>query len=659
MKSLVHILYLEDEANDVELAGALLCQANIDYEMLHVETRDAFRTALEQQAFDLILADYSLPSFDGLTALAMARKQCPEVPFILVSGQLGEELAIDSLKSGATDYVLKQKRGRLVPAMRRALCEAEEHRRCLRAEAELRRLAVAIDQAAEIIIVTDPEGAIQYANPAFEQVTGFSREEVEGQNPHILKSGKQDRAFYEELWNTISNGEVWSGHFTNMKKDGSLYEEDATISPVRDGSGRIINYVAVKRDVTEQATFERRLRQAQKLEALGTLAGGIAHDFNNLLAAIIGYGEMAAERLAGGSPEQRDLDQALSAAHRAKNLVRQILTFSQQREQERQPVHLHLIVGEALELLRPSLPTTIEIQCTLDKNCGPVNADPTQMHQIIMNLCTNAYHAMKETGGVLSVGLALVKADGDLVDLRPSLPEGVYAKLTVKDAGHGMDGETTERIFDPFFTTKDEGEGAGLGLSTVHGIVKACGGTIAVDSEPGRGTTFDVYLPCAETATKEEKIDDGPIQGGTERVLVVDDEETLAELIGRQLQVLGYDVTVRTSSVEALQDVCARPHHFDLIIIDDIMPKMTGRQLIREGRRFRKDIPVISISGADEETSSEEAEKSGIRMFLKKPFSHRVLASAVRNVLNETKAENTSVPARSETVCARYKERKS
>ncbi len=656
MKSPAQILYLEDEANDVELARALLCQANIDHEMVHVQTRDDFRAALELKNYDLILADYSLPSFDGLTALAMAKEQSPEIPFILVTGKLGEEPAIESLKAGATDYVLKQKRARLVPAVHRALCEAEEHRHRLQAEAELHRLATAVDQAAEVIVVTDPEGTIQYANPAFECVTGFSQEEAVGQNSHILKSGKQDRAFYEELWSTIRNGEVWSGHFTNIKKDGSIYEEDASISPVLDDKGQIVNYVAVKRDVTGQAAMERRLRQAQKLEALGTLAGGIAHDFNNVLAAIIGYGQMTAERLSEGSPEQADLDQVLSAAYRAKNLVRQILTFSRKREQERQPVLLHLIAGEALELLRPSLPATIEIERTIDKNCGVVNADPTQIHQIIMNLCINAYHAMKETGGVLSVGLASVEVDDHLVDLYPSLREGAYAKLTVKDTGHGMDREIMDRIFDPFFTTKDEGEGTGMGLSTVHGIVQAYGGAITVDSEPGKGTTFDVYLPFVETSVQEEKLDDEPIQGGDERVLVIDDEETLANLIGRQLQILGYDVTVKTSSVAALKDFRSRPQHFDLIITDDIMPKMTGRQLIREVTRIRKDIPVISISGGDRKISSEEAKKSGISAFLNKPFNLRDLALTVRNVLNEAKAAKASLSGSTQDSCSQYQE---
>jgi PAS domain S-box-containing protein len=651
MDSPVRILYVEDELNDVELVKSLLSQGGIDHEMRHVQTRADFLAALEDEALDLILSDYSLPSFDGLTALALARRLRPEVPFILVSGTLGEELAIDSMKAGATDYVLKQRNTRLVPAVTRALREAQERRQHLDATQELRRLATAIENTAEAIALTDTEGNIQYVNPAFETITGFTREEAVGQNMRLLKSGKQDRAFYEELWRTISTGKVWSGHFTNMKKDGALYEEDATISPVRDDSGQIISYVAVKQDVTERMALERRARQAQKLEALGTLAGGIAHDFNNILAAITGYGQLAAGCLPEDSPELADLEQVLEAADRAKDLVRQILTFSQRREGKRQPVRLHLILEEALRLLRPSLPATIEIQRDIDKDCDPVCADPTQMHQVIMNLCTNAYHAMKENGGTLSVGLDRAKVHRGLVDLHPGLHEGSYAKLTVKDTGHGMDRETMERIFDPFFTTKDEHEGTGMGLSTVYGIVKACGGVISVDSEPGKGAAFDAYLPFAETATQEKEAEDKPIQGGTERVLVVDDEQRLAELVGRQLSSIGYAVTVRSSSVEALADFSAQPHQFDLIISDRIMPEMAGLQFVQEVRRVRHDIPVIQISGAPESTPREEGKEQGISAFLYKPFAQRSLASVVRDILDKTKAENTSAPAGTTDAC--------
>ena len=508
----------------------------------------------------------------------------------------------------------------------------EEHKQ---AEAERARLAAAIEHAAETIIVTDTDGTIQYVNPGFEQITGYAREEVIGQNPRMLKSGKQDQAFYAQLWDTIAGGEVWCGHFINLRKDGALYEEEATISPVYDSSGEIVNYVAVKRDISEQLKIERQLRQAQKLEAIGTLAGGIAHDFNNVLAAIIGYTQLAAGELPADSNVRHDLDRVLSAADRAKDLVRQILTFSRQVEEERQPIKLHLIIREALKLLRPSLPTTIEIKEDIDRDCEPVLADPTQMHQVIMNLCTNAYQAMTEEGGVLAVALKPFAADHDFARSHPNLHEGAYVRLTVSDTGHGMDKETLERIFEPFFTTKERGEGTGLGLATVHGIATAHGGTVTVYSELGTGSTFHVYLPCVERSVPEQTRGETPIRGGHERILVVDDEKDIADMMERALEQFGYDVIAMTSSVDALAAFCAQPHLFDLIITDYTMSKMTGEQLASKVTGIRPDIPIILMTGFSERISRERAEEIGLSRFLMKPADPRHIARVVREVLDK------------------------
>ena len=508
------------------------------------------------------------------------------------------------------------------------------------AEEELRRLAAAIEQAGEVVMITDAEGTIQYVNPAFERITGYSRDEAVGQNPRILKSGRQDDAFYKQLWDTITAGEVWSGRFVNMRKDGRLYEEGATISPVLDSTGRIINYVAVKRDVTDQISLERRFRQAQKMEAIGTLAGGIAHDFNNVLAAIIGYSEMASEQLPDDSSLRSDLDHVLSAADRAKGLVRQILTFSRQVEEERKPLKLHLIVKEALKFLRPSLPATIEIREDIDKKCAAVLADPVQMHQVLMNLCTNAYHAMRKDGGILQVSLQSVEIDSCFAETRPELSEGTYARLTVSDTGHGMHAETLERIFEPFFTTKPEGEGTGLGLATVRGIVKAHGGAISVYSEPGKGTTFHVYLPGVESVEENETPEEQAVRGGNERILVVDDEEVLADLVARALRAFGYDVFPMTSSVDALAAFRSHPELFDLIITDQTMPRMTGDKLAGEVMRIRPEIPVILSTGFSDTVIAEKAEELGISAFLPKPSNALTVARTVREVLDRAEGPN-------------------
>ncbi len=502
-------------------------------------------------------------------------------------------------------------------------------------EAERRRLSMAVEHAAEAIVVTDQTGEIQYVNPAFERITGYSRAEAIGQTPRILKSGKHDAGFYKRMWDALTRGEVWTGRFTNRRKDGNLYEEEKTISPVVDEEGKIVNYVAIGRDVSDRVSLERRLRQAQKMEAIGALAGGIAHDFNNVLAAIIGYGQMADSALPADSPLHRDLGQVLTAAERARQLVHQILTLGRQEEQDRQPVELGLVVQEAIKLLRPSLPSTIEIQTHINQDAGLVFADPTQMHQVIMNLCTNAYHAMQTSGGVLKVSVDAFEADAQFVQSRPGLHEGPYVLLSVSDTGCGMDAETLERIFDPFFTTKPKGEGTGLGLATVHGIVSAHGGVVYAYSQPGKGSTFHVYLPRSDLVMAGEPLPMEPVRGGHERILVVDDEPPLAQLMEAMLKRYGYDVITMASATEALAAFQKSPYLFDLLISDFTMPKLTGDQLAAEVRRVRPELPVIVMTGFADDALRERLIQSGITVLLTKPISAEKIAKAVREALDK------------------------
>ncbi|MHC4455621.1 MAG: PAS domain-containing sensor histidine kinase [Planctomycetota bacterium] len=341
-----------------------------------------------------------------------------------------------------------------------------------KAEKERMLMATAVEYASEAVTITDRDGNIQYANPAFEQITGYTREELIGQNPRILQSGRHDKSFYKGMWNTLTNGRVWTGHFFNKKKDGTLFEEEASISPVKDTAGVITNYVAVKRDVTDEIKKEKQFRQAQKMEAMGALAGGIAHDFNNILSAVIGYSEMALEMVPQENSLKRSIQKVLIAGYRARDLVKQILAFSRQTEQQLRPVQVKLMVKEALKLLRASLPTTIEISQNIASD-SVVLADPTQVHQVLMNLCTNAGHAMREKGGILGISLTDVVLDADFVAVYSDLEPGPYLKLTVSDTGRGMSADVRERIFDPFFTTKPQGEGTGMGLAVVHGMVSS------------------------------------------------------------------------------------------------------------------------------------------------------------------------------------------
>lgn len=388
-----------------------------------------------------------------------------------------------------------------------------------------------------------------------------------------------------------------------------------------------------KQAETERRNLEDRLRQAQKMEAIGTLAGGIAHDFNNILSAIIGYTELSKLKLPKDSVVLNDLDEVFKAGNRAKDLVAQILTFSRQSRQEYMPILIHPIVKESLKLLRASIPATIEIRKNIVE-CGTVMSDATQIHQLIMNLCTNAYHAMEENGGVMEVSLSEVYADSSDAINHEDLPSGPYACLTVSDTGKGIEPEIMERIFEPYFTTKEKGKGTGMGLSVVLGIVKNHRGTIDVQSEPSRGSTFRVYLPLVFKKAEPEKDDRKPIPTGTERILLVDDELPIVNLGKELLNRLGYEVTTETSGPVALEIFRSQPSKFDLVCTDLNMPGMKGTDLAKEVMKIRADIPVILCTGYSESVIEESVKKNGIKAFIMKPLVIRELATVIRKVFD-------------------------
>ncbi|MEA3358259.1 MAG: cache domain-containing protein [Thermodesulfobacteriota bacterium] len=390
---------------------------------------------------------------------------------------------------------------------------------------------------------------------------------------------------------------------------------------------------AKKQAEQEKKKLESQLRQAQKMEAIGTLAGGIAHDFNNILFPIIGYAEMGMIGVPEDSKIRKNFIGILNASKRAGDLVQQILTFSRQHEQELKPLAAQIVVREALRLIRSSIPSTIEIDQDIEKDYNLIMADPTQIHQIVMNLCTNAYHAMEETGGSLSVNLKEMDlTPEDLTGL--NMESGPYLCLTVSDTGTGMDSPTMERIFDPYFTTKEKGKGTGLGLAVVHGIVKGYGGDIRAYSEPKKGTSFHVYLPVIKTDNlASEIISDEPLQTGHEHILLIDDETQIIDMEKQMLEKLGYQVTALTSSIDALQAFKAAPDKFDLVITDMTMPNMTGDKLTGELKNIRPDIPVILCTGFSEKISKESAGALGVAGFLMKPVLMKDLARTVREAM--------------------------
>ncbi|MDR3553817.1 MAG: PAS domain S-box protein [Syntrophobacteraceae bacterium] len=438
-----------------------------------------------------------------------------------------------------------------------------------------------------------------------------------------------DRCFLPQV---IASGEPTTE--TISEPDGKIWEY--RFIPVKDDAGMVSNVVRLGRDITEHRSLEAQLRQAQKLEAIGTLAGGIAHDFNNILGAIMGYTEMALMDTAENDPIKHDLQEVFKAAIRARDLVKQILAFSRKGEaQSRQRIEIAPVIKEASKLLRAALPSTIDLQQQISKNPAIVIGDPTQLHQVVVNLCTNAAHAMRKNGGILKVTLGEVVLDADAAAAYEDLQPGAYVRLAVSDTGHGMDAATLERIFDPYFTTKEVGEGSGLGLAVVHGIVKRHEGAIRVDSEPGKGTAFEILLPGIAHNSAGNQIEPEQLPGGTERILLVDDELALATLSKRMLVNLGYQVTALTSSLEAIELFQSKPEAFDLVITDFTMPHMTGVEMARGMLEIRRDIPIVLCTGYSDIMGENTAKEIGIHAFIMKPFGRRNLARVVRRVFDQ------------------------
>ena len=509
--------------------------------------------------------------------------------------------------------------------------DATERRR---AEKELTRLGMAVDQAAEAVVVTDTKGNIEYVNPAFERITGYSREEAVGRNMRILKSGKHDERFYERMWATLSKGEVWQGRFINRKKDGSLYDEEGTISPVRDPFGKIVNFVAGKRDITREVVLRTQVQTAQRMESVGTLAGGVAHDFNNALTGVLGFGEILKKRLADDPKGAADVDQILRSAERASTLTRQLLTFA--RRQVIEPVNLSLgdIVLDLSKLLRKVIGEHIEIRTSLHEDLPSVFADPGQMEQILMNLCLNARDAMPSGGQVL-IRTDVKTVDGKYVKAHPYVKEGQYVLLAVSDTGIGMDGKTIERIFEPFFSTKGPEKGTGLGLAVVYGIVKQHNGFIHASSELGRGTTFEILLPAvaakpdARVVAKEERV-----RGGNETILLAEDDESVRMLAERILKECGYKVLAVRNGEEAVGVVREKGGEINLAILDVVMPTKGGKEAFEEMHGRWPALKVIYMSGYTADAIHDSFILHAGLPFLQKPFSPGALARKVREVLD-------------------------
>ncbi len=495
-------------------------------------------------------------------------------------------------------------------------------------------LAAAVEQAAEDIIITNADRIIQYVNPAFEATTGYSSDEVVGQHVSILRSGKHDAAFYEELYAALAGGETWRGQLTNRTKDGRPVLQDATIVAIRDAEGRTTGYVSAQRDVTARVELEARVAQSERMQAIGTLAGGIAHDFNNVLGGVIGYTELALA-VAGNPPEiVEDLQQVLRAARRAAELTRKILAFSRGLPDDAQPVRVQTVLEDALKLVRATIPSSVEVTL-LSSSEAHARLAPGDLERIVINLCTNSSLAIGPNPGHIEVSLEDAVLDESSAALRVGLSPGRYVLLSVADDGCGMTEEVQRRLFEPFFTTRTGGQGTGLGLSVVHGIVRSRGGNIQVHSEPNRGARFDVWLPVARPKAPEPAVEPRTPAPGTGRIVFVDDEEMLTSVFRIALEHAGYRVDAYNSSTEALRAIESGSQPFDLLVTDLAMPKLRGDELASRVKALRPDAHVLLCTGNDVGLDAAALATAGVDQVLRKPITVAQMVSAIQSVLGD------------------------
>jgi signal transduction histidine kinase/DNA-binding response OmpR family regulator len=671
-----NILLVEDESGHAELISRALARSSEPMNVTLAHTLKEARAHLASLKPDLALVDYRLPDGLGDQLVEMAGSA---FPVVLMTAFGSERTAVEAIKAGALDYVVKSPEmfGDMPHLVARSLREWQNLQERKRADARLE----AINQ----LLVTLGQDFVENANrllamlgqelgartAIYSRIEGKSRHAVGswqapdsmhtccGEPPccrlceDLPRDAGGETLFVEDLRNTADRElasilqplglQTYLGRTIRCggRQAGMLcvfFDQPYTPS---EADKRLLGILASALSSEEnhhraeqtRARLESQLRQAQKMEAVGTLAGGIAHDFNNILTGILGNTELARFDLPENHPSHEALDELLRAAHRARDLVSQILTFSRQREQKRAVVQLWPVVCEVLKLLRASLPATIEINTHTAPQCPSVLADPSQIHQVVMNLCTNAAQAMSEKGGTLEVKQSAVDVDTDIATMNPQLRTGRYICLSVTDTGHGMDAVTLERIFEPFFTTKPPGQGTGLGLSVVHGIMQNHDGAITVYSEPGAGTTFNLYFPAVESeATSTPAALKSLPTGNGQHVLFVDDEAAVVQLGSSILIRAGYVVTGTTNPREALGLFMAAPEKFDLVITDLTMPRMTGTALSAELLRVRPDLPVILITGFASGMDDSKARELGIRALLHKPFSMHELAGVLRSI---------------------------
>jgi two-component system, cell cycle sensor histidine kinase and response regulator CckA len=625
----LHLLHLEDSLADAELIRLMLAQDWPDCRIERVETKSDFVAALRHRPFDLILSDFSIPGFDGLTALALARQIQTDTPFVFLSGTIGEDNAVEALKNGATDYVIKDRMLRLNPVVRRALKEVGEHRSRQQAERRLREQAELLDKARDAIYVRDLENRVLYWNQAAERIFGYSAAEMAerpASDPPLLG---QDPAAFSEAGRILRERGEWTGEFRAINKAKQSIDLVARWTLVRDERGVPRSILCIDSDVTEQKKLEKQFLRAQRLESVGLLAGGIAHDLNNVLAPILLSVPLMRD-MSTDPAITRLLGVVESSAQHGAGLVQQVLAFSRGVDGERVVLHPQKIIGEVAQLLAETLPRSIVIETETPRDLWQVRSDATQLSQVLMNLGVNARDAMPE-GGQLRLRAGNIVVDEALARSNPGAQPGPYVRITVSDTGTGIAPEVRDRIFDPFFTTKEIGRGTGLGLSTVLGIVKSHGGFLQMHSEVGRGTEFGLYFPAVLLADAPKPDAVAGSRPGKETILVIDDEENVRSVVDDYLKSAGYRVLTASGGAAGLEIYRQRGPEIDVVLTDLMMPAMQGGEVMRRLRAMNPAVRVVAMSGMlDRDALGGDSSQ---QIYLQKPMSGPDLLRAIERVL--------------------------
>jgi two-component system, cell cycle sensor histidine kinase and response regulator CckA len=641
LTALLPVLLVGDQEEDYFLIREILerNRNTLPAELDHASSLEEAKTMLQHGHYRLVLFEHATGDTAATKLLADLLHTGCTVPFIVLTDQADEKAVAEIINAGACDCVEKSELNgaNLLRTIRCTLnLHSTQEQRKL-AEVSLRKLSCAVEQTGDAIMITNSEGIIEYVNPAFESLTGYSSAEALGQTPSILTSGQQAPALYRELWETISIGNVYHNILVNRKKNGELYYVDESISAIRDTAGSITHFVSNGRDLTKRLNLEAQLLQAQKMDAVGRLAGGVAHDFNNLLTIITSYSELALDSVVPGSPTQSRLQEILSAARRAADLTRQLLGYSRNQPQALRVSELNPVVNGIVKTLHRLIGEDIDLIFVPGEGLGRIRLDPMQIEQILMNLAANARDAMPE-GGRCTITTSNVCVDEEYVCHKNAvIPVGRYAVLTVNDTGAGISADHLPHIFEPFYTTKPTGQGTGLGLATVYGIVKQNHGFVWAYSEAGMGTVFKIYLPCVQDRIASTAMPDSiaeEMSRGTETILLVEDEDALRHAAAEFLSLRGYTVLEAKDGQDALSVASNHATIIHLAVTDVVMPRISGGQLAKELNTIRPNTRVLFVSGYAGQTIMDHKVVDVEHNFLQKPFTLRQLASKVRAVLD-------------------------